>query len=236
MKISYTSPGYTIDAWCVLGSGSVILKPGYITIDPVDESVTFRQYTETYNTNFLGKIITLSAIINNEFFWGTGVVPKSMPDSPTNFIEIPIVGNGGVLRLRGYGGYLYADISTNEALNVYAMKLESGTEQTLSNDPGPDIALEMLRCEFLYQTSGGGYPNRWVQPVSSNSIHFPIDFESVMRAVPTVTAIAKEWAVDISIPLDTIAWPTRFFASRSDGLNFEAGHMYYLEWTADASI
>jgi hypothetical protein len=42
--------------------------------------------------------------------------------------------------------------------------------------------------------------------------------------------------VNESIPCGVTAWNEIFFIGRNDGNIFEAGHVYMLDWTADAEI
>ncbi len=105
----------------------------------------------------IGRTVTVSALIDDQLFWTSGIfhtTPFSLPiNGGSSRIEVGYYSDSALGLVQYYGG---------EAHTMKAIKLESGPVQTLAhqeengnwilNAPPPDRALELVKCQ-RYQLS-----------------------------------------------------------------------------------
>lgn len=117
-----------------------------------------------------------------------------------------------------------------------AAKLELGSVQTLAhkegdtwvlNDPPPDLALELAKCQrYYYRCTGWHYLlKNW----SANSQTVTIDFPTIMRAAPAITLVSGNGTEEII----TSAKPCCLLAYKNGDIDTNLG---IYEFTADANL
>ncbi len=186
-QTSYENTTYTIDRWLATGNGQTVsltdegLKIAFK--DNANEYCSISERFENYQ-QYAGKTFTASALIRNPDGnmvkltvkptpTGNGAGPWYSPDPPASDDWILITGTGVF----------------SETPFVKAMKLELGSQQTLAhqdaagnwvlNDPPPDKALEMLKCQRYYQV----FSSADMRPVKA------VDFRPPMRVDPAFSTI-----------------------------------------------
>ncbi len=171
-KTEYTK-GYTIDRWSMANaistSGSLKITDTGLKISHADDGgyVDFRQKFEKPITG----IVTFSLLMsNNHFLSGTAEAGKlSSLSTPINGVSFYMSSNTNIT----------IRVFPNNDGTLIAAKLELGSQQTLAhkdasgnwalNDPPPNKALELLKCQRYYQT--GRYAG-----TARNNGHFNIQF------------------------------------------------------------
>lgn len=135
---------YWIDRW--LGACTYAIGTGYITIS-----------ADGYITQRFEKPVTF---------------PVTASVLTTSGLFLAVFSSPGAIALDGYGWVDIQNAETNyisyhntASVNIIAAKLELGTEQTLAhqdadgnwvlNDPPPDPAVELLKCQRYYENNWG---------------------------------------------------------------------------------
>lgn len=207
------SLGYGFDRWCHYGSGGPTFSKtdGGISVDntAADKTCGFVQIVEserlaageTYTLSALVKItadagsgaslLALSHGVNRSTIIGSSFLPLGPTDgyllhSYTFTLGEPTNGLYN-FRIRSNGG--------GTAFILSAMKLEPGPIQTLArqdadggwalNDPPPNQALELAKCQRYYQVLAQFARFPGVR-ITSNTIDFLIPLAATMRANPKV--------------------------------------------------
>lgn len=196
-QLAYTEAGYAIDRWRT--DGGVTVENGFITLSP---SIAIFQKFENQEI-FFGSTVTISALTaDGQLITSTGVLPQLRPSVNTNYI--PTDTNGIMVYMRiseedqQGGAYVafYLGNGRSTPVNMLAAKVEPGPVQTLAhkvgdtwvlNDPPPDKALELLKCQRFYSDAGtvrglAGY-------ISEGGKYgtFFVPTPATMRANPAVT-------------------------------------------------
>lgn len=193
-EYTYTnSVGYTIDRWA--GSrGTVTLDADGIvyTTGAADTQSQLAQRIEKTAIR-LGSIYTFSAIINDELYSFSGKFYSN-----NNVRRSPIItidGNPWYLTLGTTSDIYYVSFrnesqQAGHTIKIRAAKLELGSIQTLAyqdadgswvpNDPPPDKALELAKCQRYYQI----FATESLRPSKAE------DFRPVMRINPTLSTIS----------------------------------------------
>lgn len=158
-----TAPGYFIDRWKLV-SGSVTITEGGLLLN--------------------------------------GTMVQILEDDPGQEVTASYLTDGGVFQAEYDSGTRTFAI-TVEGVLIHAAKLESGAQQTIAcqdvegnwvlNDPPPNKALELAKCQRYYRKSG-------VITFTANDVVYEyisvgIEFPTAMRATPTITIrsqISKE--------------------------------------------
>lgn len=183
-QTEYSGNGYTIDRWYIYTGRLEIISGSHITIarNNMTDYFDLRQYLEGLDKDL---IYTFSILSNGELYSVTGTF-TSNPSTKTPFGEIMISWGGGESNI-----VLIRPLTT-DPVNITAAKLELGPVQTLVhkegdtwvlNDPPPNKALELLKCQRYFAVLGSEY---WLSPQGSHS-RLTVQFPVIMRANPAVT-------------------------------------------------
>lgn len=216
----YTALGYTIDRWKISAgqSGSMKLSIGdtYVGITASADSYTRVDQVFEGSTDLYGVTVTGSALFEDGTLWsGSGVFPSAVDGVYSTTVLYSNSAHSLLLQTAGNGSsILRITANAGITINVKAVKLELGTQQTLARkavdgtwtliDPPPNKAEELAKCQrYFYRKKGTGpysyYGNGYI-----NSANGAFIFANVpeMRVEPTVAASGK---FILSIPGTAIA-------------------------------
>lgn len=208
-----TARTYAIDRWSInndAGVVRVILENGYLTLNRLNAGIIiFGEVIENLNF-FLGKTVTFSILKSNGLVTVTYTFPSEVPvsiDSPegsSNNLLIDFYASSSMINSNLFMCRLMVPSSIT-SVNLIAAKLELGDRQTLAhqdsdgnwvlNDPPPDKALELTKCQRYFQIIGGGtrYPAILIMP---DFIDFLIPLNTYMPSIPTITGILEVMAIN----------------------------------------
>lgn len=205
----YTALGYTIDRWKISAgqSGSMKLSIGdtYVGITAGADSYTRVDQVFEGSTDLYGVTVTGSALFEDGTLWsGSGVFPSAVDGVYSTTVLYSNSAHSLLLQTAGNGSsILRITANAGITINVKAVKLELGTQQTLARkavdgtwtliDPPPNKAEELAKCQrYFYRKKGTGpysyYGNGYI-----NSANDAFIFVNVpeMRVAPTVAASGK---------------------------------------------
>lgn len=223
-QTEYATDGYIIDRWKKFS--------GTNTARITDEGLAFsgngvnshRMIQPIENAAFLnGKSITLSALVknpNSEFQIGiqnqtTGVLKKFSIEPSTDFTVISFTTSIAVSPNDIVNFLMYpSKTSSVYEVVVSAAKLELGDHQTLAhqdangnwvlNDPPPDKALELAKCQRYYISFNEGiYPSGYITG-SALEYYANLSLPVPLRAYPSL----------VGTPAFTVRLPTGGYSSR----------------------
>lgn len=145
--------------------------------------------------NLIGQRVTLSAIINDNLYSNTIIMPNT--DAITTLVA-PNIRFGYECRAN-YLAFSILYYSPNIPIVIKAMKAELGPVQTLAykegnewvlNDPLPNYQQELAKCQrYQFVPSPTGYVNLRCVHIGKNTIYFNFDTPVTMRATPTILNI-----------------------------------------------
>lgn len=163
-RTTYNTVGSTIDCWYIEsikdGSASFTINEGSVTW-PANASFVINQYLgESVSSLIMNKTVTISCLTTDGFYSSTNEV-RTVSDSGTSTLvdlscidfkngwNIDIYGIPSNLRIRIFSPY---STFTTDNVNIIAVKLELGNEQTLVkvNDDGTYTLLEGIKYEEEY--------------------------------------------------------------------------------------
>lgn len=156
----YIAYKYAIDMWFVLAGGITVSQDSGIILQP---NSILLQRVEDYQY-FVNKVVTASVLWDDNALTSVTGVFKLDADAIENSEDPKHVVLFGVAI--GYGQTIPAFYVVNRDVNTgstaLAAKLEEGPNQTLAhqdadgnwvlNDPPPNKALELLKCQRYFQT------------------------------------------------------------------------------------
>lgn len=201
----YTATGYTIDRWYSRTAVTATLQDNGLRIRSDTNPQAFNQRLENFE-QLLGQTVTVSMLItenrsttNIEHFGLTYADNVGLNTNTFLSKTIP-VGFVGLVTMTSvvpatpsHSGMNFALFYNNGTKNiditVAAVKLELGSQQTLAhqdssgnwvlNDPPPDKALELLKCQRYYQV----FSSASIRPTKA------VDFRPTMRIDPALSTI-----------------------------------------------
>lgn len=164
-KTSYSSVKYGIDRWySYAGAASVEIVSGGVKVTAA--STGSRNYftqrlPEDMARSLLGKVITLSVLINNVLFTKTAICPTSFGTGTQSVIVLPVTPSGNVLNLTIASTKVDVEFSFLAGTNftLQAIKLELGSVQTLAHQDAngnwvlneiPNYAEQLARCQRYF--------------------------------------------------------------------------------------
>ena len=190
----YTALGYTIDRWEISDgqSGSMRLSIGdtYVGITAGADRYTRVDQVFEGSTDLYGVTVTGSALFEDGTLWsGSGVFPSAVDGVYSTTVLYSNSAHSLLLQTAGNGrSILRITANAGITINVKAVKLELGTQQTLARkavdgtwvliDPPPNKAEELAKCQRYclviapnnsYAPSGNGM----VQTTTSARIIIP---------------------------------------------------------------
>ena len=190
----YTGAGYTIDRWILqaVTSCSMLVGDGYITLYEKNNDGLLQKFpAEQFS---IGDTITVSVLTDTELLSKTITLTESVQAYPyDNSIWNMAAGKSNGI------WYVWPLIvynqSTEHAINIKAIKLELGSQQTLAhqdengnwvlNDPPPDKGMELWKCRQHFRIIQGATYLNGIRGYSTNTdIEVPIP-GGPMRAAPT---------------------------------------------------
>ena len=179
-QTNYTlSPGvYTLDRWRAYKySGSATVNLTSNGLEYSGDNCAFQQKIKVSVSELLGKVVTLSAIIDGMLHSETVTMPTTFQSS-SNIIDKTFAGGNVSLVSRpapaGWANAYYVALgtSTNTAKVIKAVKLEFGSQQTLCHNEGtdsnpvwvlneiPDYEEELIKCQTSMADSSDDYTNK----------------------------------------------------------------------------
>lgn len=185
---------FVIDRWLFKnnsGDASITVGNGCVSFQGRDQD-GIRQTMESNLRE--GATYTFSILTKeNQLFYGSAI--PSADGSAISFGDATPW--SAVLYNNGVDGPFIVGNDAAQTLNVIAVKLEEGSRQTLArqengnwilNDPPPDPALELLKCQRYYFVTytGHGFPGGFRQ-VGKGAMFVPHQIQ--MRAIPSVNVL-----------------------------------------------
>ena len=267
-QTSYENTTYTIDRWLATGNGQTVsltdegLKIAFK--DNANEYCNISERFENYQ-QYAGKTFTASALIRNPDGnmvkltvkptpTGNGAGPWSSPDPPASDDWILITGTGVFSETPTGLSFMLYTFNRKQETTVFvkAMKLELGSQQTLAhqdaagnwvlNDPPPDKALEMLKCQrYQIAVNASNLGGRTVGTgfaTSSSTCFIVCPVPTTLRAKPT-SIISGSWKLVYpeiavsNIEVNNITENAVKLKVTASGLT--AGQFYALESVSDGS-
>lgn len=158
-QTEYTGNGYAIDRWRLYGSGiRCVLNDNYLSITATADNNSIGQTIESERILF--EQVTFSCLRSDgTLVSGTGKIPSTA----TDYHSVTLYSDQTMsLYIQYLSGKMLAliGVKNNNTVNAVAVKLELGPVQTLAhkegntwvlNDPPPDPALELAKCNRYYQ-------------------------------------------------------------------------------------
>lgn len=194
----YTRTEYTIDRWkheCHDSSKLLITKSGLVFSEYSDIAHYFSQIIDTPPELMTGKTLTASLMFDGQLLYGTATIDEHYAtwqdalyiegDSFETIIQKMDEWTKCYFRFL----IIYKEEAVDNHVTIQAAKLESGSQQTLAhqdangnwvlNDPPPNKALELLKCQRYYQV----FATQSLRPTKAE------DFRPAMRITPTLGTI-----------------------------------------------
>ena len=203
---SYSGPYkcYGIDRWYTSGVDTTVsVEDGYIRLTSSAATHQFRQEVEHGADRCRGRMVTFSILFEHESGADLKIGIFHGKTSWT-YLKTQMLGTPAGISLAsvtvkvpdGVEGSLGAYVEPNGigTIKLYAAKLELGTVQTLAhkegdawalNDPPPDKALELAKCQRYQQKIRGTFAIGTNESGEFLDIIVPLPVS--MRAVPSVT-------------------------------------------------
>ena len=214
---SYPNQGYTVDRWYLQKSSpysaAVSVQSNCVRVtNPADSS--FANFIQPIlASDFRGKTVTLSMLANvsSGKAYARIVVDTQAIGRSANYTldEHAEITNGfATLTVTipdsANSVYIQATVelqgSTADTVDIYAVKLELGSQQTLArnigteanpqwvlNDTPPNYQQELAKCQRYYFNSGSSAPGAFVAVAQNASFLFgEFRFPVKMRAIPTL--------------------------------------------------
>jgi|GEM_PF-4778593 len=190
-----TSPTYTIDRWRAtsLGSGTVTVNSGYITIQSISgETYIYQVIYDNYL--YKGKTVTFSAKVNGLSGSGQayiliydGVSESRLNIASNGYVSITktISASASTLfvRVAAYSGY---------SANFECVKLEMGYLSTLANDPPADYGEQLALCQRYYQTISRDPVGMGYISSAGTTAYITVPTPVTMRTTPTLVGATAE--------------------------------------------
>ena len=222
----YTGFGYTIDRWHIDKNLKINIYDGYIKCSRINESNNdFTGFLQRIEDDISGEK-TLSIMMSGEGSvkigeWGKVISEVTLNES----FEVYSITTR--VSLADVGVFLTGAVSAN----IKAAKLEPGPVQTLAhkegdtwvlNDPPPNKALELLKCQRYFQRLNIARPKQ----VGADWCF--ADFKVIMRAAPAIANISSD-------PVNA----ELIYTTTKDAVRFKSDSLAYFEvisFDADANV
>ena len=195
----YVGEGYGIDRWCQNPDHSNVIT---------DTGVLFNDNSDLFqfvDGVLWEKTVTLSALTDRGMLTTTFTVPESGTEEIVciGTVNQDDIGCIGAYTLLGHGLGMWVSMFINEGVTLTAVKLELGSVQTLAhqdadgnwvlNDPPPNKALELAKCQRYYEKSvwqlAFGYADN-ANYINSCDNYF---FKAMKRIHPVVSVNPNQW-------------------------------------------
>lgn len=203
--------GYTIDRWRIDKNITVLVKPGFIRLfrNTDGRNPPFEQVVEMFR-QFIGKTLTISVIyrMSSDFPESNNIIrmginygtteewmylPKSTDWALSKMtIDIPVDATALYLRPAQILTRLGVGSDTSNYIDLFACKVEFGSEQTLASvdasgnvsllDPCPSRAIELLKCQRFYIPANTQYTKICTKALGANLY---TTVPACMRIAPT---------------------------------------------------
>jgi len=254
-QTEYTGSVVTIDRWYLWsekGTATLTIDPNggiNVRIPPGEHATLFTRMSRAeFNTD---SMYTLSALHSD----GLLDTDTKLPDNFFGALRVQIIGELVQITILDH---INGSPSEDYVVGFKAAKLELGPVQTLAhqdasgnwvlNDPPPNKALELAKCQRYYEVLYGQYVNH---DISYNEITLP--YKVTKRAKPTLTIIDKnnveghvsyfdgsQWisvAADVHQPFD-IGENADLYAARIAIQNLPSGNNvgYIFKLIADSNL
>ena len=205
-QMEYSSNAYSIDRWLIPSANTVLRLDEFSFYSSASGNIIL-QYIDNQD-EFVGKIVTLSALANNALISTTIEIPDVLPTGTSTIGKGSTPINGVSIYLRvlnsklAFVFYAASNYIPNTAIKVKAAKLELGDTQTLAHKDAngnwvlneiPNYADQLARCQRYYESTVEYC--RWT--IAPN-IRITVPYKVTKRVKPavTVTGSAEGLTVD----------------------------------------
>lgn len=200
-QTEYIENGYTIDRWCLFSSIAEISIENGIVVHQGAQGYFQQRFDRFRMKNLVGQVVTLSTLVDGQLYTASGILKNT---GNSCMIDSVPIGSLSIF----YDNYK-CEVNfqfSGAAGTLQAAKLELGPIQTLAhregetwvlNDPPPDPALELAKCQrYYYNSMYNGINTRNLHvfrlETSSNVPVVNVKFPVPMRRNPTVTIISGD--------------------------------------------
>ena len=205
-QTSYTGSGYMIDRWyadeIVLAISSGAIRVSRSSVGQWYARIMQNLETEL-SKEIAGKTCTLSALVKSVSGIGQAHLSLFNLSDNVSATNIYVYLTGGIDLItvtfvvpesysgKSLGAFFYPDVDDSHRSNgcdVYAIKLELGSQQTLAHQDAdgnwvlneiPDYGEQLARCQRYFQT----FATESLRPTNA------LDFRPVMRVTPALSTI-----------------------------------------------
>ena len=177
---------YTVDRWKHPYGGTITVSSGGLSASgSIGSPTTIRQTFEQPSSDFIGKTLTISALIDGTIYSFTKEIESNAENG-----DVLVSSDGTWATMDTRSTNFNVNIAWCGSHTIRAVKLEIGSTSTLHLDTAPDYTTELLKCQRYF---------RRLTPVSNNEVivsgftwgtgnalcYAPI--VPTMRATPTLT-------------------------------------------------
>lgn len=206
-QTEYTAAGYTIDRWKnESANGTVTLNNGSVTFSwNRANSSEFAAFVQILDyKELVGKVCTWSLLAKGSGFISLAANDAArlaviLTDEPTLYSITAPLATISWLQNRSHYRIVADDLtSLTGEIEIFAVKLELGPIQTLAhqdaagnwvlNDPPPNKALELTKCQRYQQVLNAGFTCR-ATITTSSAITFLVPTSVTFRSYPAIAGI-----------------------------------------------
>ena len=202
-RTEYTGWGYCIDRWMAMTEDqAVIVQNGYIRMLATNAENSYAcidQPIENFS-EFLGKQLTFSVLVNGAIgsvialHIGVWKITSYQEISGSGWQLLKVIGTVTDDTEKSVRIYFNESKQLNNPIDILAVKLELGTQQTLAHQDEngnwvlneiPNYTEELAKCQRYYQV----YDNHiWMIPCKDNVWRLNHAFPVAMRVAPAVVS------------------------------------------------
>lgn len=258
----YTNYGYTVDRWALGGNaknGKYTAASKTLSCNATTTAFIYLEQKIESPSRFAGKTLTLSALFGS----ANRAIVQIWRSNSSGTVALAASGTWGNDLFQFCSAKIPNDVSdsdyiriivqTQNSIQIKATKLELGPVPTLAhkdgdtwvlNDPPPNIALELLKCQRYYVAfEDNAFATGSEVAIYANA-RFALSgtkFPVKMRAVPTITIKdVRVWSGEQYEVGNVSAFGVNaagFTGIDSSTMKFSANHIaYYFHYTADADL
>lgn len=258
----YTNYGYTVDRWALGGNaknGKYTAASKTLSCDSTTTAFIYLEQKIESPSRFAGKTLTLSALFGSanraivQIWRSNSLGTVALAASGTWGNDLFQFCSAKIPNDVSDSDYIRIIVQTQNSIQIKATKLELGPVPTLAhkegdtwvlNDPPPNIALELLKCQRYYVAFEDNVFATGSEVAIYANAQFALSgtkFPVKMRAVPTITIKdVRVWSGEQYEVGNVSAFGVNaggFTGIDSSTMKFSANHIaYYFHYTADANL
>lgn len=201
-KTEYVGRGYGIDMWYSNADALTVTveNGGGISLTASSSATFLPSITQYLDSGLFNQTATFSVLLSNgEMVSGSGVFPDK--DETDLYINVATFQNGKIqIGRRSSVPVVRIAVNIGASATLIAAKLELGDHKTLAhkegdtwvlNDPPPDKALELAKCQ-RYQQPLPAWSIIRASRVTANLLQFNIPLTQSLQKIPSISTSTFE--------------------------------------------